>query len=84
MMILEKIADILTELSGIENITLETELQDDLMLDSLHMVMLLIALEDKFEIILDESDMNPFNMKTVQDVVDLIEKHSGDFYEYNR
>ena len=48
---------------------------EDLAFDSLRMVMLLIMLEDSFEIELDESDMNPFLLKTVDDVVVLINKY---------
>ena len=47
----------------------------DLSLDSLRMVMLLVTLEDSFEIELDESDMNPFALITVQDVVNLVMKY---------
>ena len=47
----------------------------DLALDSLRMVMLLVTLEDTFEIELDESDMDPFALETVQDVVELAEKY---------
>ncbi len=50
-------------------------LTDDLALDSLRMVMLLILLEEEFGIELDESDMNPFVLNTVQDVIDLISKY---------
>ncbi len=83
MMIFEKVTNILTELSGVEAVTLESKLQDDLTLDSLHMVMLLVELEDKFEIVLDESDMNPFNLVTVEDVVNLVGKYCGDSDEEN-
>ena len=47
----------------------------DLSLDSLRMVMLLVTLEDTFEIELDESDMNPFSLITVQNVIDLVMKY---------
>ena len=47
----------------------------DLALDSLRMVMLLVTLEDTFEIELDESDMNPFSLITVQNVIDLVMKY---------
>ncbi len=83
MMIFEKVTNILTELSGVETVTLESRLQDDLTLDSLHMVMLLVELEDKFEIVLNESDMNPFNLVTVEDVVNLVGKYCGDSDEEN-
>ena len=44
----------------------------DLGMDSLRMVMLLVTIEDTFDIELDESDMNPFSLITVQNVVDLV------------
>lgn len=47
----------------------------DLALDSLRMVMLLVNIEDTFEIELDESDMNPFMLITVGDVVNLVMKY---------
>ena len=83
MMIFEKVCDILSELSGAEAVALKNRLRDDLTLDSLHMVMLLLELEDKFDIVLDESDMNPFNLVTVEDVVSLVRKYCGDGNEEN-
>lgn len=77
MEILDKIKAILTELSGIEKIGPEHELQRDLSLDSLQMVTLLIMLEDNFGIVLDESDMNPFDLMTVDDIIILVEKYIG-------
>lgn len=73
----DKVCVILSELSGIETICLEHELQSDLGLDSLQMVMLLIMLEENFQITLDESDMNPFDLINVWRVVDLVEKYVG-------
>ena len=61
-----------------DNIKNEALLQDDLAMDSLSMVSLLIGIEDVFEIELDEADMNPFGLGTVQDVVDLVEKYVGE------
>lgn len=49
----------------------------DLGLDSLRMVMLLVTLEDTFEIELDESDMNPFALITVCDVIGLVMKYAS-------
>ena len=74
----EKISEILFELSGIETTDNETSLQADLALDSLAMVMLLIEIEEEFGIELDESDMNPFELNTVQDIIDLVSKYLGD------
>lgn len=77
MEILDKVKAILTDLSGIENIGPELELQRDLCLDSLQMVTLLIMLENNFGIVLDESDMNPFDLMTVENVIILVEKYIG-------
>ena len=65
----------------IENICTEkisntsARLLDDLSMDSLRMVVLLVMIEDTFEIELDESDMNPFALITVQDVINLVAKY---------
>ncbi len=77
MKIFDKVAIILSELSGIDNICLEHELENDLALDSLQMITLLMMLEESFLIVLDESDMNPFNLATVQQVVKLVKKYVG-------
>lgn len=77
MDIKEKVKEILFELSGEEVVDLQTELQNDLSLDSLLMVTLLMELEEAFSVELDESDMNPFDLITVQDVVNLAEKYVG-------
>ena len=71
----KKIVDFLTEL-GAENITPTSELRDDLGLDSLQMVILLIALEDIFEIELEEADIDPGLLVTVEDVISLTKKHT--------
>lgn len=73
----DRITDILSTLSGIETICLEQELQEDLGLDSLQMVTLLMMLEENFQITLNESDMNPFDLINVWDVVNLVEKYLG-------
>ncbi len=75
MEIFNKVTAILSELSGIETICLEQELQGDLGLDSLQMITLLILLEENFHIVLDESDMNPFDLINVWHVLILVEKY---------
>ncbi len=82
MSIEEKVKAILYDLSGDENIANEASLQKDLALDSLAMVMLLIKIEDIFEIQLDESDMNPFDLTTVQEIIDMVSKYRGFADEY--
>lgn len=77
MNIEKTIKEILTRLCGEEMIDNEAELQTDLALDSLSMVTLLVEIEESFGIELDESDMNPYDMTTVQDVIDMAEKYMG-------
>lgn len=70
-----KVKGIISELCGEENIENSMRLQGELSLDSLLMVTLLIEIEEKFEITLGESDMNPFELTTVQSVIDLVKKY---------
>lgn len=77
MNIEKTIKEILTGLCGEEMIDNEAELQTDLALDSLSMVTLLVEIEESFGIELDESDMNPYDMTTVQDVIGMAEKYMG-------
>ena len=74
----ERVFNIIRELSGAENVNLDSSLQGEIYLDSLSMVTLLIMVEDGFNIVLDESDMNPFDLITVNDVVALVTKYIGD------
>lgn len=75
MNITKKVIDILKELSGKKTIKQKDSLQHDIALDSLGMVMLLVEIEETFCIELDESDMNPFDLLTVSDVVELVKKY---------
>ena len=54
---------------------LDQTLLGDFAMDSLRLVMLLVTLEDTFGIELDESDMNPFVLITVRDVLNLVRKY---------
>ena len=72
-----KVTEILLELAALEEVSLSASLTTDLALDSLKMVMILIQIEDAFGIELQESDMNPFLLKTGEDIVALVEKYKG-------
>ena len=74
-MIEMQVAEILEELSPEKISDTSLLLTGDLALDSLCMVMLLVMIEEVFEIELDESDMNPFALSTVQDVINLVAKY---------
>lgn len=78
MNIEEKVKGILSELGGEEEITNEMTLQNDLALDSLMMVTMLVEIEEVFRVELDEADMNPFDLSTVQSVIDMVTKYCGD------
>ena len=71
----EKVRDIVVEQLGVdeEQVTLEATFIDDLGADSLDIVELIMAFEEEFNI--EIPDEAAAKLKTVQDVVDYIEKH---------
>lgn len=71
----ERIIKILKKLSGKNEISENDTLVKDLALDSLEMVMLLIDIEEEFLFELEESDMNPFKLQKVADVITLCDKY---------
>ena len=75
MKIFDQVVAILSELSGTESISLEDELKNDIGLDSFGMVNLILTLEERFGITMDDSDMNPFDLINVESVVRLVEKY---------
>ena len=77
MEIFNKVKNILSELTTSSSIETKNELQNDLGLDSIRLVTLLVMIEETFDIILDESDMNPFDLIKVNDVINLVEKYTG-------
>lgn len=78
MNIEDKVKGILCELSGEETVENTDHLQGDLALDSLMMVTMLVEIEEAFDIELDEADMNPFDLDTVQNVIDMVAEYCGD------
>lgn len=81
MEIFNDVIEIIKCLGEFDDINIDDKLQDDLSLDSLTMVALLVEIEETFNIELEESDMNPFDLNTVEDVVNLVVKYCGDRYE---
>ncbi len=80
----ENVVELLKELSGVSSIRPEDRLQEELSMDSLSMVTLLIELENVFCVEFDEVDMNPYDLITVQDVVELMERYCGERHEETR
>jgi acyl carrier protein len=74
--IVEKVKAIIQEQLGAEenDITPTASFVDDLGADSLDTVELVMAIEEAFDIRIPDND--PEKMRTVQDLIDYIEKHS--------
>lgn len=75
-MILRKLKEILITQLGIEedSIALDSRLVEDLGADSLDVTELILAVEDEFDIEIDESRLE--NMVTVGDIVNYIKEQS--------
>ena len=73
----EKVKSILVEELDLdaEEVTLESNIKDDLGADSLDMVDLIMSIEDEFEIKVAESDAA--SIKTVGDIVSYIEQQQA-------
>ena len=75
MLVKERVFKILSKLSGKAEINDNDMLLASLGLDSLAMITLLLEIEEEFGIELEESDMNPYDLTSVADVVALAEKY---------
>ena len=58
-----------------EDITLEAELAGDLGINSLELAELVLACEEKFNVVIDDEDLHHFT--TVGDVVEYLEAHKN-------
>lgn len=72
MTIEDRVKNILSELSGVKDIKNTDSLQYKLAMDSLSMVTMILEIEEEFNIELDESDMNPFNLDLVENVINMV------------
>ena len=74
--IVEKVKQIISEQLGVEEaeVTTSASFTDDLGADSLDQVELVMALEENFDIEIPDEDAE--KIRTVQDAIDYIEKHS--------
>jgi acyl carrier protein len=72
-MVFEKIREIIAEQLGKEEeeITLETNVKDDLDADSLDVFQIINDIEDEFEVSIED----PESMATVKDIVDYVENN---------
>jgi acyl carrier protein len=74
MAIFDEVKEVVVEQLNVnpDEVKLEADFVEDLGADSLDVVELVMALEEKFEIEIPDEDAE--NIKTVKDVVDYIEK----------
>ena len=72
-MVFEKIREIIAEQTGkdVEEITLETNVKEDLDADSLALFQIINDIEDEFDVSVED----PESIVTVQDAVDFVEKN---------
>lgn len=72
-MVFEKIREIIAEQTGkdVEEITLETNVKEDLDTDSLDLFQIINDIEDEFDVSVED----PESIVTVQDAVDFVEKN---------
>lgn len=71
----DKVMEMLEDLCNEKITDTATQLQSDLHMNSLQLVMMVVMIEEVFNIELDESDMNPFALINVQDIIKLVEKY---------
>lgn len=71
----EIINAIITEKRFSDTITADMSLNEDLGFDSLSLVELIVDLEDRFDIEIDESDLDPAQIKTVGQIYALVDKY---------
>jgi acyl carrier protein len=73
IMVFEKIREIIAEQTGksVDEITLETNVKEDLDADSLDLFQIINDIEDEFEVSVE----NPEAIVTVKDAVDFVESH---------
>lgn len=77
-MVLKKIRKIISEHTAVDEsgIELDTDLADDLQLDSLDAFEIMSAVEDEFDIEVEDDFLD--KIKTVADIVNYIEKLTGE------
>lgn len=70
-MIFDKVSEVIKEEFDVENVNMDTVIREDLGADSIGLVELVMALEDEFNIEIDDSKLD--EIITVSDIVSYIE-----------
>lgn len=71
----EQIDAILKAITFLERIDPTQKLKEDLGIDSLSMVEMIVELEEKFDIEINESDLNPDELRTVEQIYELVRRY---------
>lgn len=72
-MIFDKVAEVIKDEFGVDDVSMDTVIREDLGADSIGLVELVMALEDEFDIEIDDSKLD--EIITVSDVVTYIENN---------
>lgn len=72
-MIFDKVKEVIKEEFDVEDVTMDTVIREDLGADSIGLVELVMALEDEFDIEIDDSKLD--EIVTVSDIVSYIENN---------
>ena len=70
-MIFDKVSEVIKEEFDVENVNMDTVIREELGADSIGLVELVMALEDEFDIEIDDSNLD--DIITVSDIVSYIE-----------
>jgi acyl carrier protein len=76
--VLDRVIEVVMKLTIVEEITGYDQALSELGFDSLKKVNLIIEIENEFEIRCDDSELNPKNLSSIKDLVNLVEKNIGD------
>ena len=75
MDIFQRVAEVIAETVGCEEVSSEQLLKEDIGLDSLSLVSVVVGLEEKFGVEFQESDLDPSEIAQVKDLIKLVEKY---------
>ena len=74
-MVYDKVVELIKEEFEVEEVTENTSLRDDLGTDSIGLLELVMAIEEEFDIEIEDANLD--EIKTVKDIVNNIEKIKG-------
>ena len=65
------------EEKNIEKVSDSDDLFDCIGFDSLNLVNFFVSIEEDFNIVLDESDLNPNKIRTIKEISEILERYLG-------